>query len=123
MIMFETSLGGVTPQRITLDWEAWDDETQGKQQLTLFHGHYDQYQYDPLAMTCAENDPLVMVSLRHGTATASLGADSTWRTWIIKVAAEVMVSTHRVVIRLSSTWPDLEEFLKVAQANATLANL
>ena len=51
------------------------------------------------------------------------GHISTGRTRILKVAAEVVVSTGRVVIRLSSTWPDLEEFLKVAQANATLVNL
>ena len=49
------------------------------------------------------------------------GHISTWRTRIIKVAAEVVVSTHRIVIRLSASWPYLKLFLKVAQANATLA--
>ena len=52
-----------------------DDPTHGSQQLTLFHGFYEQYQYLPLVITCAENDQIVMISLRHGTATASLGAD------------------------------------------------
>ena len=28
-----------------LDIDATDDETHGEQQLTLFHGHYGQYQY------------------------------------------------------------------------------
>ena len=40
---------------------------------------------------------------------------------MIKVAAEVITSTRRIVIRLSATWPYLEQFLKVAQANVSLA--
>jgi hypothetical protein len=63
------------PLSLTIDLDAVDDPTHGSQQLTLFHGFYDQYQYLPLVITCAENDATVMVSLRHGTATASLGAD------------------------------------------------
>jgi hypothetical protein len=63
------------PRTVTLDLDAVDDPTHGAQQLTLFHGYYEQYQYLPLLITCAENDALVMISLRHGTATASLGAD------------------------------------------------
>ena len=90
---FDTSLGSQPPQRITLDLDAWDDETHGQQQLSLFHGHYDQHQYYPLSITCAENDQLVMVSLRHGTAPAFLGADDDLR---------------HIVKRLREVWPDLE---------------
>ena len=49
------------------------------------------------------------------------GHINTWRTRIIKVAVEVVVSTRRIVIRLSSSWQYLTLFMKVAQANATLA--
>jgi hypothetical protein len=63
------------PRTVTLDLDAVDDPTHGAQQLTLFHGYYEQYQYLPLVVTCAETDALVMISLRHGTATAALGAD------------------------------------------------
>jgi DDE family transposase len=63
------------PLSLTIDLDAVDDPAHGSQQLTLFHGFYDQYQYLPLVVTCAENEQLVMVSLRHGTAAASLGAD------------------------------------------------
>lgn len=63
------------PMTLTFDVDAVDDPTHGAQQLTLFHGYYEQYQYLPLVITCAETDDLVMISLRHGTATASLGAD------------------------------------------------
>ena len=87
------SFGSEQPQRITLDLDAWDDETHGQQQLSLFHGHYDQHQYYPLAITCAENDQLVMVSLRHGTAPAFLGADDDLR---------------YIVQRVREVWPDIE---------------
>lgn len=63
------------PLTLTFDLDAVDDPTHGSQQLTLFHGFYEQYQYLPLVITWAENDALVMLSLRQGTATASLGAD------------------------------------------------
>ncbi len=90
---FSELLGGVPPQRITLYLDAWDDETHGQQQLTLFHGYYDQHQYYPLSITGAENDQLVMVSLRHGTATAFLGGDDDLR---------------YIVERVRAVWPDIE---------------
>ena len=58
------------------------------QQLTLVHGFYDQYQYLPLVITCAENDAIAMVSLRHDTASASLGADDDLA-YLIKRCREV----------------------------------
>ena len=63
------------PLSLTFDLDAVDDPTHGSQQLTLFHAFYEQFQYLPLVITCAENDQIVMLSLRHGTAVASLGAD------------------------------------------------
>ena len=44
------------PREVTLDIDVFDDPTHGKQQLTLFHGFYKQYQYLVRAITCAEND-------------------------------------------------------------------
>lgn len=63
------------PQRLVFDLDGFDDPTHGQQQLTTYHGYYGQYQYFPLIMTNAETDLIVLVSLRHGTAHASLGAD------------------------------------------------
>ena len=51
------------PNHLTLDIDPFDDPTHGDQQLTFFHGHYDQYQYLPRAITCAENDLVVMICL------------------------------------------------------------
>ncbi len=62
------------PERITLDMDTFDDPTHGMQQLTFFHGYYDQYQYQVRVITCAENDMTVLPVLLYGTATVSLGA-------------------------------------------------
>jgi hypothetical protein len=43
------------------------------------------------------------------------GHPCTWRTLLIKVAAEVMVRTRRVVIRLSSSWPHLDWYRCVCE--------
>jgi hypothetical protein len=64
----------VPPRRLTLDIDAFDDPTHGRQQLTFFHGYYEQHQYLPIVITCAENDMVMLVGLRHGTCHASLGA-------------------------------------------------
>jgi hypothetical protein len=80
------------PLGLTFDLDAVDDPTHGSQQLTLFHGHYEQYQYLPLVITSAETDQLVMVSLRHGTASAALGADD---------------DLEYLVTRLRAAWPNV----------------
>ena len=41
------------PHRLTFDIDAFDDPTHGQQQLTFFHGYYEQYQYLPRLITCA----------------------------------------------------------------------
>jgi len=63
------------PLRLTFDIDTFDDPTHGQQQLTFFHGYYEQYQYQPRLITCAQNDQVVMACLLHGTAHAALGAD------------------------------------------------
>jgi len=65
----------VPPTRITLDIDPFEDPTHGAQQLAFFHGYYDQFQYLPRVITCAENDQVVMLCLLFGTAHAALGAD------------------------------------------------
>jgi hypothetical protein len=80
------------PDSITLDIDLFDDPTHGEQQLTFFHGHYDQYQYQVRLITCAENDAIAFPVLLHGTANARLG---------------VMPDVERVVRRLRAAWPDV----------------
>jgi hypothetical protein len=80
------------PRHLTLDIDAFDDPAHGQQQLIMFHGYYDQYQYLPIAITCAENDMVLLVGLRHGTCEASLGVDNDLR---------------YLVARLRAAWPDV----------------
>lgn len=81
------------PHSLTLDIDLYDDPTHGQQQLTFFHGHYEQYQYQVRLITCAENDQIAFPVLLHGTACARLG---------------VMQDLERVVRRLREAWPDVQ---------------
>jgi hypothetical protein len=81
------------PTHLTIDMDAFDDPSHGRQQLTMFHGYYEQHQYLPIVMTCAENDAVMLVGLRHGTCHASLGADDDLRF---------------IVMRLRAIWPDVQ---------------
>lgn len=80
------------PRELTLDVDCFDDATHGQQQLTFFHGYYEQYQYLARAITCAENDLVLAVCLLYGSAHPTLGA------------ADDM---ERVVSRLRQVWPDV----------------
>jgi hypothetical protein len=81
------------PTHLTLDVDAFDDQTHGDQQLTFFHGYYDQYQYLPRLITCAENDQVVMACLLFGSAHAALGAED---------------DLEYLIVRLRQVWPDVE---------------
>jgi hypothetical protein len=80
------------PRHLTFDLDAVDDPAHGCQQLTFWHNYYDQNQYLPLVVTCADNDQFVMLSLRHGSAHAALGADD---------------DVAYLVTRLRQVWPDV----------------
>lgn len=64
------------PARLVFDLDAVDDPAHGHQQLTFWHGYYEQNQYLPLFITCVNNDQFVMLSLRHGSVHAALGAEA-----------------------------------------------
>jgi hypothetical protein len=85
------------PRHLTLDIDTFDDPTHGQQQLTFFHGYYDQYQYLPRVITCAENDLVLAISLLYGSAHPSLGADD---------------DLEYVVGRLREVWPGVRIHLR-----------
>lgn len=85
------------PRQLTLDIDPFDDPTHGQQQLTFFHGYYDQYQYLPRVITCAENDLVLSVCLLHGTAHPALGAPD---------------DVDYVVRRLREAWPGVRIHLR-----------
>lgn len=80
------------PAALTLDIDAWDDACHGAQQLALFHGYYNQYQYFPLTISCAETKQLLWTALRPGNMHAALGGDD---------------DLEFVVTRLRAAWPDV----------------
>jgi hypothetical protein len=95
-----------TPLHLTFDVDTFDDPTHGQQQLTFFHGFYDQYQYLPRVITCAQNDMVVMVSLLFGIAPPFLGFDRD---------LEYLVNRLRVV------WPDVQIELRADSGFASAA--
>ena len=62
-------------RRIVLDFDSTDDPTHGGQQLSMFHGYYDQHMYHPLVVFDGEGWPVAM-ALRPGNAGAASGAIS-----------------------------------------------
>ena len=66
---------GRLPERVTLDLDTTDDPCHGDQQLRLFHGYYDQYQYLPLIISEPTTRHVFLTWLRPGTLHASQGAD------------------------------------------------
>jgi hypothetical protein len=85
------------PRHLTFDLDAVDDPAHGHQQLTFWHGYYDQNQYLPLLVTCADNDQFVMLSLRPGNVHAALGADD---------------DLADLVARLRRAWPDVALYFR-----------
>jgi hypothetical protein len=67
--------GGRLPAIITFDLDPTDDPTHGDQQLTLYHGFYEQFQYLPLIISEPTTKHVFVAWLRPGTVHAALGAD------------------------------------------------
>ena len=85
-----------TPQRIILDCDATDDETHGQQQLTGFHGYYDEHCYLPLIVTARIDggpDELLAVLLRPGK---------------IHAAENALPVLKRIVAKLRQRWPNVD---------------
>ena len=84
------------PAHIIIDLDPTDDPTHGQQQLSLFHGHYDQHQYFPMMIFEGQTGMPLGAWLRHGTAHAGLGAVDMIR---------------RIVDRMRAHWPDITIFV------------
>jgi hypothetical protein len=79
-------------RRIILDMDSTDDPTHGAQQMTMFHGYYDQWMYHPLLVFDSRGFP-VAVLLRSGNAHDS---------W------EAVTVLTRVIRRLRESFPKAE---------------
>lgn len=61
---------------VVLDVDGTDDPTHGDQQLSFFHGFYDQHMFHPLLVFDAVSGQLITALLRPGRAHAAKGATS-----------------------------------------------
>ena len=85
------------PKRIIIDADGTDDPTYGDQQLTFFHGYYDQYMYHPLLVYDADTGEMITAVLRAGNRHASYGIVS-----ILK----------RIVGKLKGAFPNAEIIIR-----------
>jgi len=100
------------PSQITLDVDTFDDPAHGNQQLVLFHGFYNQYQYQVRLITCAENDMVVLPSLLFGSAHPSLAAADDLRRVIEKLRARFPDVTIHVRADSGFAVPEMYETLE-----------
>ncbi len=91
------------PEVLVLDIDSTDDPTHGQQQLSGFHGYYDQHMYHPLVIFDGERGQLVSVVLRPGTAHAARGA---------------MGVLRRVIHRLKHRFPQTQIVVRADSAFA-----
>ena len=89
------------PQTITLDIDTSDDPSHGQQQLTFFHGFYQQHQYLLRFITCDENDMVVLPVLLFGNAVAKIGAAD---------------DLKRVILRLRQRFPNVQVHVRADSA-------
>jgi hypothetical protein len=59
---------------IVLDMDATDDPTHGQQQLSFFHGYYEEHMYQPLLVFDGRTGFPLAALLRPGNTHASHGA-------------------------------------------------
>jgi hypothetical protein len=85
------------PTEIILDADATDDPTYGDQDLSGYHGYFQQHQYFPLHVYEGQTGFPLAVWLRPGTVHASLGAVDILQT---------------IVTRLRATWPQVRILLR-----------
>lgn len=85
------------PERVVIDLDPTDDPTHGKQQLSLFHGYYDQHQYFPMLIFEGATGMPLGAWLRPGAMHASCGAVDMLRS---------------IVDRLRQHWPDVTIYVR-----------
>lgn len=72
---------------VVLDIDGTDDETHGRQQLSFFHGFYDQYMFHPLLVFDGESGQIISALLRPGNAHAARSATPVLRGIIRRIKA------------------------------------
>lgn len=104
---------------VTLDLDATDDPTHGRQQLSLFNGHYDRWCYLPLLAFATFNDEsdqhLLAAVLRPGTAHPKIGAVALLKRLIPAVRAAFPFAVVRVRLDGGFACPEVLDYLDTAR--------
>ncbi len=97
---------------VVLDIDSTDDPTHGRQQLSFFHGYYDQHMFHPLLVIDAKSGQLASVLLRPGNAHASRGAGTVLERLIRRIKRRFV--NAQIVVRGDSAFcmPNLLERLE-----------
>jgi hypothetical protein len=76
------------PAEIVLDIDGWDAPTYGNQQLSFFHGYYEQQMYFPVLINEASSGYPLVMQLRAGNSHAGKGVAALlrWLFWRLRRA-------------------------------------
>ena len=98
--LFVQQYAGAQPAKITLDFDATDDETHGQQQFSEFNGYYDEHCYLPLIVTAqvdGGSHELLVAMLRPGKSHGALHA---------------LAVLKRLEAKLRAVWPNVPIVLR-----------
>ncbi|KAA1243202.1 IS1380 family transposase [Aquimarina sp. RZ0] len=82
---------------ITIDIDATDDPTYGKQQFSMFNGYYGQFMYNELFFHDGDTGQIIVPVLRHGNSHSNK-----WYVSILK----------RVIHKIRQVYPDMEIIIR-----------
>ena len=85
------------PKELILDVDGWDDPAHGYQQLTFWHGYFDQRMYYPVQISEAKTGRPLVLHLRPGNSHAGKGIQGilAWLIWRLRRAWPAV----RIVLR------------------------
>jgi hypothetical protein len=100
------------PDEIVLDIDGWDDPTHGDQQLSFFHGYYQQHMYFPVLINEAKSGYPLVLQLRAGNSHPGKGVAGIlcWLFWRLKRAFPGV----RIILRADAGFA-LPEILRVCE--------
>lgn len=106
---------------IVLDIDSTDDPTHGDQQLSFFHGFYDQHMYHPLLVFDALSGELVTALLRPGRAHGAKGSISILTRMIRAIRGRC--ANAAILVRGDSAFAGPRLLERLEQLNAELGDV
>ena len=106
---------------VVLDIDSTDDPTHGDQQLSFFHGFYDQHIYHPLLVFDGENGALITALLRSGRVHAAKGAATVLTRLIRRLRRRCPHAA--IVVRGDSAFAMPKLMLRLEQLGAELGDV